>query len=1129
MRHWILDFSAENGRADMNQFEGYLTVEPSIDDIVVFSMIVESEPVSGTFSPYPESVIIPGFNAIIPGAHSESTVLAPWITHPLRDQLGWVTFQVDGGTDAEGFIRPEAITTISFRQEFYRRISPIDPFRADFDLLVPDGFTFRLGQTQAHGISGSEVHSEPSWTYHYLSMSEIFDPGIHIIGSDGGDVLIGRDGNDTIEGAAGNDTLIGGGGTNELIGGEGEDYYYVTDGSVIVEPDNGEAFVFVGSDGTQFSPGLVTTVSEPMGIRVTVSANADGTGETVSFLLKTELPLEQIAFLEADLPNGDVGYRVDTTPNTAPIAVEDFFDEPWVNHDGTFANYGNVLENDSDPESDALNVVAQEIVTEHFTVTLSDTGLVQVSGALPASSQTYAYTVVDARGLTAESTFTLAPVIPDVIISRDRGADYYNEITLFEGETEEFTFNLEYPIYQDIEIIVSVQHDGWEDDLVVHGGTIPAGKTSVTIPIVSALVSEQTEVTRLSGVAIEAILNDENIDLTFNGDERIFQSFDLEVMDRVLSADFDSERNAEIEIAHRIKTAFFEGLSEMLGAVKANGADPVDVSAAGRWVNKIAAGVGFTIDAGDAIVDFGDRMVASLDIADETERLDFQYQIVRQFLVDVGDVAARTAFSVGVGIAGSAGLAAATGGTSLAYTTFVAQTLIGWAGSEVYDELFKDAVRDGLGEAFSVFVTKDTFREFWQAGATESDTETVLPIEGTATASENVENILLGNTRATVLGTLEDLNGDSIFGFSEDDTLEFLSPGISADDISVDEGSLIIHIDEDGDGIADHSVTLEGDFDTETVSVNRLTDRTILSLAGEGVPVPVTPAVPGFLEVGSAAADQIPGNSGNDTLRGMGGNDTLDGLAGDDELDGGTGNDFVAGGSDNDLLAGSEGNDTLLGGEGSDTLNGGDGQDRLNGQDGDDVIIGGRSTADLRDIIYAGDGNDSVDAGYGNDQVFGQGGNDTISGGFGVDEVFGQDGDDVLTGSAYSDLIFGGSGNDFVNGGFGSDRTNGGTGSDKFFHVGIAGHGSDWVQDYSAAEGDVLLFGVGSATADQFQINFAHTISAEGVSSGDPGIREAFVIYRPTEQIIWALIDGEDQSSINLQIAGSDALFDLLL
>jgi Ca2+-binding RTX toxin-like protein len=242
---------------------------------------------------------------------------------------------------------------------------------------------------------------------------------------------------------------------------------------------------------------------------------------------------------------------------------------------------------------------------------------------------------------------------------------------------------------------------------------------------------------------------------------------------------------------------------------------------------------------------------------------------------------------------------------------------------------------------------------------------------------------------------------------------------------------------------------------------------------------------------------------------------------GPDALTGTEANDFLDGLGGNDTIDGRAGNDVLRGGAGDDTLRGGDGADTLNGGDGDDIIFGGETDADLRDVIFGGLGHDRIDAGHGNDQVYGGDGDDTVEGGFGVDEIIGQGGNDVLTGSAFSDLIFGGDGDDFVNGGFGSDRVNGGAGADQFYHLGIADHGSDWVQDYSAAEGDRLVWGGGAATRAQFQVNLTETAGA-----GAAGVDEAFVIYRPTGQILWALVDGGAQGAINLQIGGQ--VFDLL-
>jgi Ca2+-binding RTX toxin-like protein len=274
------------------------------------------------------------------------------------------------------------------------------------------------------------------------------------------------------------------------------------------------------------------------------------------------------------------------------------------------------------------------------------------------------------------------------------------------------------------------------------------------------------------------------------------------------------------------------------------------------------------------------------------------------------------------------------------------------------------------------------------------------------------------------------------------------------------------------------------------------------------------------LDLNAESFSNIEGKTGNMAVaRGtvienatMGaGSDTVIGNAAANLIDGGMGNDSLRGGAGADRLRGESGNDTLEGGAGADILSGGD---------GDDFIFGGDTASDRRDLIYGGEGNDYLDGSYGNDELHGGNGSDTVLGGHGADTVIGNAGDDILTGSAYSDLIFGNDGFDFINGGFGSDRLNGGAGGDRFFHVGVAGHGSDWIQDFSATEGDVLQYG-GAADPSQFQVNFANTVNA-----GDANFEEAFVIYRPTGQILWALVDGAAQDSIDILIGGEQ--YDLL-
>lgn len=276
---------------------------------------------------------------------------------------------------------------------------------------------------------------------------------------------------------------------------------------------------------------------------------------------------------------------------------------------------------------------------------------------------------------------------------------------------------------------------------------------------------------------------------------------------------------------------------------------------------------------------------------------------------------------------------------------------------------------------------------------------------------------------------------------------------------------------------------------------------------------------------GSDGNDQVLGGLGADLLDGGNGNDTLSGGSGADTLLGGAGADRLEGDRDTDSISGGAGDDSLYGGDHDDTLEGGDGADFLSGGGQHDLLIGGTSALDLgdtlygeccNDTLYGGAGNDLLDGGTQQDLLFGEDGADTLIGGMGGD---------TLSGGAMSDLLFGGAGNDFLIGGVGFDRMNGGGGADRFYHAGVASQGTDWLQDYTAADGDLLFFGISTARASDFRVNFATTPGA-----GDAGVSEAFVVYRPTGQIVWALIDGGAMDEIVVQVneAGTEVQFDLL-
>ncbi|MDO6485155.1 calcium-binding protein [Shimia thalassica] len=392
-----------------------------------------------------------------------------------------------------------------------------------------------------------------------------------------------------------------------------------------------------------------------------------------------------------------------------------------------------------------------------------------------------------------------------------------------------------------------------------------------------------------------------------------------------------------------------------------------------------------------------------------------------------------------------------------------------------YDRSQVEAVTVNLGTGIATGV--------WRGANFRHELTNVERVEG----SNGYGDLLIGDVFTNVL----DGNGgdDTLHGAGGDDTIH---GGDGTDTVQFDVAStdVQIHAWSTGNGLNVHS-TLGVVAVNDDVEGFQFTD-TFLS----------------YDEVLST----LPGRTSATDA-----NDLIFAYADDNRYSGGLGNDTIYGFG---------GNDTLNGGEGADSLLGGSGRDTLNGESGNDTLIGGDNEDDLRDVIYGGAGNDLIDGGYGNDELRGDAGNDTIAGGFGADTVIGGTGNDTLTGSAFADQIFGGDGDDFVNGGFGHDLLNGGSGADRFYHIGIFDHGSDWVQDYSAAEGDILHFGNSSATRSQFQVNTTHTATAAGERSGEDSVEEAFVIYRPTEQIIWALVDGGGESSINLQIGGE--VFDLL-
>nr|WP_281684909.1 calcium-binding protein [Thalassobaculum salexigens] len=308
-------------------------------------------------------------------------------------------------------------------------------------------------------------------------------------------------------------------------------------------------------------------------------------------------------------------------------------------------------------------------------------------------------------------------------------------------------------------------------------------------------------------------------------------------------------------------------------------------------------------------------------------------------------------------------------------------------------------------------------------------------------------------------------DGDVIADLGDDDVVRVEGVSLDADAVelvrSEDGTTTGIRIDTDGDGNADLTLTLEGDFnDVEAVTRTAADGSTYtdFTIRDQG-PILATGGDGNDVLTGGAAADTLSGAGGDDTVLAGGGEDTVDGGDGNDllsggegadTLDGGAGNDTVAGGADNDLLSGNEGEDALAGGDGDDTLYGGPSDDSLTGGAGDDELLG--EAAD-----------DSIQGNDGADLLSGGGGNDTLDGGEGADTLRGSDGDDLLSGGAGADDIDGDGGDDALVGGAGSDSLAGGAGADTFAGTPEELDG-DLIRDFAAGVDVISVAGVSADT-----------------------------------------------------------------
>ncbi|MEO0485522.1 MAG: Ig-like domain-containing protein [Pseudomonadota bacterium] len=122
---------------------------------------------------------------------------------------------------------------------------------------------------------------------------------------------------------------------------------------------------------------------------------------------------------------------------------------------------------------------------------------------------------------------------------------------------------------------------------------------------------------------------------------------------------------------------------------------------------------------------------------------------------------------------------------------------------------------DAFGEfTFSYDVSDGTDTETATVTVTVADVaDTFTGTDGSDqfTATAGVETFVLDGGADQVTGDVENFFGDTITGFDDDDVVVFLDE-VDRDQLVVTDGSAIVAVDSDGDGGAEGSFTLTGNF-----------------------------------------------------------------------------------------------------------------------------------------------------------------------------------------------------------------------------------------------------------------------------------------------------------------------------
>jgi len=772
-------------------------------------------------------------------------------------------------------------------------------------------------------------------------------------GGGGNDSISAMDGDDVLEGGTGADTLDGGLGADLIDGGDDRDLIFGDAGDDIDGGAGGDDFDTLDLRGLG-SVNIINTVPD---------SNGNGFNGTVEFLDASGAVTGTLDFVEIEEILTDDG-------NQSPIANNDI---ATTSEDDSVVI--DVLSNDTDPDSDPLEVLGTPTALHGTVVVNGDDTLTYTPDAGYFGADTITYQITDGNGGvdTGEVAVTVTEDTPglDGTVSGTAGDDLID--TAYAGDPDGDMIDAGDAV---------VPGEAPDDDIVEAG----AGDDTVLAGLGDdSIIGEAGNDVLAGGVGDDEISGgdgDDTIVLEDGfGNDVITGGETGETVGDVLDATAVTDDTTVVlsdpetgTITDGTDTANFAEIEALeLGSgdddvTGSTGDDTVDL---GEGEDVVNAGEGDdTIGLGqdpDGTPDGDADLIVFSDGDGSDTILDF----------DAPFADLITGAPVGIDMLDVSGM------------TDVAGDPV-----DTDDVIVTD---DGAGNALLTFPNGESLT-LMGVDPTEVDSPEELnaigiPLPGVT----GLDGTVSGSAGADLIDAAYtgDPDGDMV------DAGDAVVPGAAPDDDIIEAGA--------GDDVVFAGV---GDDDIFGGSGN---DEIF---AGEGDDM-IDGGLGDDVITGGDGSDSVLGGDGNDSIDTSGPTGPLEGLPdrgypglypGDadptndmDTVDGGDGNDNITTGDDNDSIMGGAGDDTIDGGwdddsidggTGNDYIVGGEGQDNIDGGDGDDTIYGGLDggapdalnlpdAIDLRpdnglDTIHGGAGNDIIDGGEGSDQMFGEDGRDTF-------------------------------------------------------------------------------------------------------------------------------------------------------